>query len=324
MGYNHGFGTKLLKDLGNVKPVITVCQAFHYAGYTPTPDDLREWVSQALKMGAVRIEFYEDYERYRHPELYKEMIRLSKVITSMNKVNVPDDPDTGIIVSLDSEAAKNVTGECLSGDEIYAAYSILGEKIGSWFEFVSDRQLERGEKDLKKYKIVYLPLGKYMTRQSVKKIVNYVKNGGVLVITDPLAFEYNIDGSSLANYREDITGVKIEKTTFDADRFKIKGIEGLSEILFKKKGSFYEKIHQAYSVKSSGSEVKVLGEFVNGKGAIFEKNYGKGKVIYFAANPMAPDILLIDTKIDELFRYFQKIVGAKIDRPIWRFLIPEK
>ncbi|MCM8818170.1 MAG: beta-galactosidase trimerization domain-containing protein [Candidatus Omnitrophica bacterium] len=187
--------------------------------------------------------------------------------------------------------------------------------------------MERDEKDLKKYKIVYLPCGKYMTKKVIGKIVDYVKNGGILVITDPLTFEYNIDGSSLANYREDITGVKVDnKTSFEVDKFKIRGIEGVneSEILFKRKSSIYEKIHEAYSVKISGSEVKVLGEFVNGKGAIFEKNYGNGKVIYFAANPMAPDILLIDTKIDELFRSFQKIAGTKTDRPIWKFLIPGK
>ncbi|MCM8771946.1 MAG: carbohydrate-binding family 9-like protein [Candidatus Omnitrophica bacterium] len=322
--YNHGFGTKLLKDLGNGKPVITVCQAFNYAGYTPTPDDLKEWVSQALKMGACRIEFYENMERYRNPALYNEMIRLSKVITTMNKVNIPDDADTAIIVSLDSEAAKNVTGECLSGDEIYTAYSILGEKVGVWFEFLSDRQIEREEKDLKEFKIIYLPLGKYMTKKVVEKIVDYVRNGGILVITDPLAFEYNIDGSSLAKYREEITGVKIEKKVIDTDRFRITNIEGLtgSEILIKKKGSIYDNIHQGYLVKDFEKNVKIIGKFMDDSPAIFENNYGKGKVIYFTANPMAPDILLIETKIDELFRIFQKKAETKVNRPIWKFLIP--
>ena len=325
--YNHGFGTKLLKDLGNGKPVITVVQAFHYAGYSPTPEDVREWVSQALKVGASRIEFYDDpYGRYRVPKIHNEMLRLSKIITKMNKVKIPDDPDTAIICSLDSEAAKNKTGECLSGDEIYTAYSILGEKIGCWFDFISDRQIERNENQLKKYKIVYLPLGKYMTKKVVEKIVDYVEKGGILVIGDPLAFEYNIDGTSLKNYREKITGVILKAETFRNDRVKLKGIEGFKEdeILIMKSDSIYTNIHLAYSCDKITKTSKIIGEFSNGKPAIIENKYGKGKVIYFLANPFAPDILLIETKLNNFIKYLQEKAGTKTDRPIWRFLLPSE
>ena len=56
--FNHGFGAKFMCDLTG-KPVRIVAQAFHYAGYDMTPDDLREWVSQALRCGASAIDYYE-------------------------------------------------------------------------------------------------------------------------------------------------------------------------------------------------------------------------------------------------------------------------
>ncbi len=312
--YNHGFGTKLLKDLSG-KPTITVVQAFHYAGYTPKPDDLREWVSQALKNGASRIEFYEYCSRYNHPEFYKEMLRISKIVTTMNKVKIPKDADTAIICCLDSEAAENA-----NGDQIYTAYAILGEKIGCWFDFISDRQIERNEKDLSKYKIVYLPLGKYMEKSVVKKIEKYVKNGGILLIGDPEAFSYHIDGSSLSMYREKLTGAELKKETFKADKIVIN--DQVYPIL--KKNSIYEKIHLAHSVVLLSNKVKVITRFPNGKEAVLENKYGKGKVIYFCANPFAPDVVLIDSKIKELFETIQKNAGAKTGRPIWRFLLPKE
>ena len=53
--FNHGFGAKFMSDLTG-KPVRIVAQAFHYAGYEMSPDDLREWVSQALRCGAAAID----------------------------------------------------------------------------------------------------------------------------------------------------------------------------------------------------------------------------------------------------------------------------
>jgi hypothetical protein len=46
--FNHGFGAKFMSDLTG-KPVRIIAQAFDYAGYSMTPEDLREWVSSPLK-----------------------------------------------------------------------------------------------------------------------------------------------------------------------------------------------------------------------------------------------------------------------------------
>jgi hypothetical protein len=316
--YNHGFGTKFLKDIGG-KPTTTVVQAFDYAGYSPSASDLREWVSQALKTGASGIEFYEMAEKYGNPALYEEMLRLSKIVTSMKKVGLPENADTAIICSLDSEAAEKA-----NGDQIYTAYSILGEKVGSWFDFISDKQLKRNEKDLSKYKIIYLPLAKYMEKPTVEKLTDYVRNGGLLVIGDPESFSYNEEGISLAEYREKLSGAKLEKETFRTDNIKITSLQPLNEKSYAilKENSIYDKIHLAHSLAFISDNHKVIAEFANGKAAVVENKYGKGKVIYFAANPFAPDVVLINSKISDLFELIQKNAGAKTGLPIWNFLLP--
>jgi hypothetical protein len=316
--YNHGFGTKLLKDLGG-KPTTTVVQAFDYAGYSPKPNDLREWVSQALKSGASGIEFYESAEKYGHPELYEEMLRISKIVTSMKKLELPANADTAIICSLDSEAAEEA-----NGDQIYTAYSILGEKVGSWFDFVSDKQIKRNEKDLSKYKIIYLPLAKYMEKSVVEKLTDYVKNGGTLVIGDPEAFSYDEDGKSLSTYREKLCGAKLENETFKADSIKITSLPPLNQESYPllKENSIYDQIHLAHELTFTSNAHKVIAQFPNGKPALIENNFGKGKVFYFAANPFAPDVVLINSKISGLFELIQKNAGAKTGLPIWNFLLP--
>lgn len=69
-------------------------------------------------------------------------------------------------------------------------------------------------------------------------------------------------------------------------------------------------------------DVQVIGTFADGSPAITVAKYGKGRAIYFAANPFVPWCLFEGDRCDGLFRAFQKHLGAQIDRPIWRFRLP--
>ena len=189
--FNHGFGAKFMSDLTG-KPVRVVAQAFHYAGYEMSPDDLREWLSQALRCGASAITYYEmDSPRWTDPARWKMMLHLSHVITRMNRVALPTTADTAVLYTLYTHMSH---GASTSGDQVYAAHALLGELAGSWFKFVSDAQLERGERSLTGYKAVYLPLAKYMTPEAAKIIEDYVRGGGVLVCGDAEAFAFDLAG----------------------------------------------------------------------------------------------------------------------------------
>ena len=75
-----------------------IAQAFDYAGYAMKPDDLLEWASQSMRCGASAISYYTmDNPQYRDPARWKMMLHISKVITTMNRVALPTDPDTAVL-----------------------------------------------------------------------------------------------------------------------------------------------------------------------------------------------------------------------------------
>jgi hypothetical protein len=288
-----------------------------------TSEDLLEWVSQSLRAGAAHISYYQmDNPRFTHPDRWKMMLHISKVITRMNALKLPDDPEVAILYSADSHRSR---GPSTRASELYTAYSLLGERVGSWFEFVDDDSLGRGEKSLAEYRAVYIPLGTYQRESVVRQIEQFVQDGGIVISGDPTVFSWDIDGSDLSSCRERIFGVKVigQKPRDSVLVRKSSWTEGVSGSLPiyrpvgrdgwpEDKGCMIEKVR----------DIQVIGTFADGSPAITVSKYGKGQAIYFAANPFVPDCLFEGDRWDELFRAFQTRLGAQIDRPIWRFRLP--
>ncbi len=147
-----------------------------------------------------------DSPRWTDQARWKMMLYLSSVITRMNRIALPQTADTAVLYTLYTHMSQ---GASSSGDQVYAAHALLGELAGSWFKFVSDAQLERGERTLVGYKVVYLPLAKYMTPAAAKIIEDYVRAGGVLVCGDAEAFGFDLAGNDTSATRERILGIKI-------------------------------------------------------------------------------------------------------------------
>jgi hypothetical protein len=305
-----------------------------------TPDDLREWVSQSLRCGASAIDYYEmDSPRWFDPPRWKMMLYLSGVITRMNRIALPQAADTAILYTLYTHMSQ---GASTTGDQVYAAHSLVGELAGSWFKFISDVQLERGDASLKGYRVVYLPLAKYMTPAAAKLIEDYVRAGGVLVCGDAEAFGSDLEGNDTSATRERILGIKTTGLkTGDANRQGAK-LESASE---GPKAIALKSAHWGLPARTSlrlfnrhtktevlpGStcdivladpKAEVLGVYPDGSPAIVVHQIGKGQVITFAANPFAPQVTVDKTAWPELFRGLQQSFGCKVDLPIWHFLIP--
>jgi len=320
--YNHGFGAKFLSDISG-KPVKVIVQAFDYAGYAMSPENLLEWVSQAMRCGASHIEYYQmDNPRFTDPERWKMMLHLSKTLTSMNRVKLPDDPEVAILYSADSHRAQ---GASTKANEVYTAYSLLGERVGSWFDFVDDDSLARGEKSLAKYRAVYIPLATYQRKSVVRQIEQFVKDGGTVICGDPTVFSWDIDGSDLSGIRERIFGVRVitSKSRNSILTCKSDWTEGVSGSL-----PIYRPVGRDGWPEENGlmiekaRNVQVIGTFADGSPAITVAKYGRGQAIYFAANPFVPECLFEGDRWDGVFRAFQTRLGAKVDRPIWRFKLP--
>lgn len=321
--YNHGFGAKLVSDLTD-KPVRVIAQAFDYAGYDMSPEDLREWVSQAMRCGASAISYYTmDRPRATHPDRWKMMLHLSRVLTRMKRIDIPRDADTAVLYCLNTHMSH---GYSTGGDQVYAAHALVGELAGSWFRFISDTQLERGERKLDGYKVVYLPLGRYMTTETAAMIEAYVRGGGVLVCGDAEAFACDLAGNSTTETRVRILGVDAAGPR-KADSVVLKtaawGLaKGTTLRLFGIELWGEKSPGRARELKVVAPGVEVLGTYPDGAPAIVSRALGKGRVITFAANPFAPQVTVDKSQWPALVRGLQKELGCKVDQPIWRFVLP--
>ncbi len=324
--YNHGFGPKLLSDLTG-KPVRSIVQAFDYAGYEMTPEDLREWVSQSMRAGADHISYYQmDNPRFNDPERWAMMLHLSKTITAMSAIKRPHDADVAIYYSAASHRAE---GASTKANEIYTAYSILGERVGSWFDFIADESLVMGEKHLDRYKAVYIPLGTYLwTEEEAGYFEARVRRGGTLICGDPTALSWTAAGKDISSYRERIFGVKtikpVNRTSMTiTDTCGIAGLKvGETLPIYRPVGREGWTDDNGWLIETTGPTVKVIAKFDDGSPAITMAKYGEGRAIYFAANPFVPECLLGGDRWDGFFRALQQHLGAKIDRPIWHFKFP--
>jgi hypothetical protein len=213
---------------------------------------------------------------------------------------------------------------------------------GSWFQFVSDAQLERGERVLSGYKAVYLPLAKYMTPEASKIIEDYVRGGGVLVCGDAEAFASDLAGNETSSTRQRILGIKIlgpkskgvnsedAKARSSAevpDRIILKSAEwglsaGTSLRLFDLKLRDEAPLTGAHEIALADPKAAILGTYPDGSPAIVSHKLGKGRVITFAANPFAPQVTVDASPWPAAFKGIQQSLGCKVNQPIWRFALP--
>jgi uncharacterized membrane protein len=232
-------------------------------------------------------------------------------------------------------------GASISGDPVYAAHALLGELAGSWFQFVSDAQLERGERNLSGYKVVYLPLAKYMTPQASKIIEDYVRGGGVLVCGDAEAFSFDLAGNDTSATCERILGIKTlgpkvkgvnnkgakaQSSAETPDRIILKSAQwglsaGTNLRLFDLKLRDEAPLTSAREITLADSKAGILGTYPDGSPAIVSHKLGKGRVITFAANPFAPQVTVDASSWPAAFKGLQQALGCKVDQPIWHFAL---
>jgi Beta-galactosidase trimerisation domain/Carbohydrate family 9 binding domain-like len=312
-----GFITKYLKDLSGKDEVWTCAHVEHTAA-SFSPEEALELLSQVFRNGGTGIHYYLmdvrntrkgkgnlRTERYSAPGRWQVEKAVIKEAMQMKKLKFPE-PDCAILYSCDSYAS---TFYLHTGFEIEYAYTFLGPNSGSWFKFIDDNQVARNSVDLSKYKSVYIPFGKYERKEVIEKLVNYVKNGGTLIAGDPEVFSFDIHGKAMDKFREKIFGVTkgsyVRRTTVKNGAIELKN---------------YSK---AYNVKLCSKNAKVLAKFENGSPAIVEKRLGKGKAVYFAANPFNAKAIA-DSQWKKFWLDFQKKSGLATGHDIWRFQFPAR
>ncbi|MBO4631802.1 MAG: hypothetical protein J5858_07755, partial [Lentisphaeria bacterium] len=315
--YHTGFSVRLLHDLANRSRTCATLQMFIYHGGAPTPEHVREWTSQALKNGASFFHWYDGGPaNLTIPESYAEMLRLGKLISGMNRLPIPSETRSAILYS---DADCWGLGDS-QGHPYYCIYVLLGEKLGANFRFVSPTGLRNGLHSLNGIKVLYIPRMRYAQDEEIKIILDFVRNGGTLVVFDPNFWTSHYDGTAIAERSGLIPDLNPRNT-------------GVSSLRYKGKKAPIGKIHGiaadavlpwSYDFPAD-FKGKVLASYPDGKPAVKEWNIGKGKVIVSACQVFGYSAVILEPGAWlDFFRDRCMEAGEKTGLPIWNFVLPSK
>ena len=311
--YHTGFSVKILRDLSPKASVSIYAQSFNYNGGTPVRAELREWASQAIKNGADKLQWYSANALTSNNEVYNESLEISRFVRNMPKVKLPTETKTAIFYS-------DYDRWALLDRPLHAAYSIysiLGEHNGNWFRFVSKNTWQ-----MDGIKLLYIPRMRFTDPDLTAKVKDFVKNGGTAVIFDPDFMLNNIDGSAVPERAEFIGTALKKKSNADMKLTYNKSSLALSKLAhvdLPEIGTIY-----AYDFAKLPAGAKVLASYGDGKPAIIERAFGKGKVIFSAVMPFGTSTQAIEPGAWKNFFADQaKLVGEKGNLDIWFFELPE-
>ena len=314
-----GADTKAMADLSEC-PVWSLVQQ---AGVDDA-EAIREQYSQVFRNGGegiilLGVEWYDrelEHPKFTNTAKWQAMLGVADTVVDMNRVKLPK-PDTAMLYASDTFLARAVPRMADAGHpQVYAAHTALGTLAGSWFSFVSDRQIDRGTRKLEDYRALYIPAATYQRSAVLDKIEEYARNGGVVVCTDPTAFTWDINGENLAARWDGIAGVRRGKPRTGLAVARTAPSEFLSTtnetpLTFPGPG---------IEMAPVDASAKPLVVFADGTIAATIRAFGKGQVICFASDPF--DTHDRNTAMAQLVRSIQLAGGAQVDRDIWRFKLP--
>jgi hypothetical protein len=285
-----------------------------------TVENVREWASQAAKAGVSKLDWW-GTPRLDRPDLYREMMRLSKLWKALPALDLPAKSDIAVLFSDDARAG--------AGDEglpaHYSLHAILGERLGAWYSFVSENHVRKGLHSLEGRKILIAPELGYISRPFAAEILRRVQEGAVLVVMDPDAFDYDIETGSLEGPRKDILGtVKGVKRTArelrppaqGSARFHIAGPLPLRPL------PIVGDTMNARTLEPP-SKADILFTYEDGAPAAYSRKVGPGEVIVFGAMPFRDSELAIaPAGWDTFFAALIDESGIARDLPVWKFQFP--
>lgn len=321
--YHTGFTTKFFRDLTNGMKTRIFLQGFNYHNRTPTKENLREWTSQALKNGADILFWYTwGPVRLTHPEVHAENLNIFRQVHKLQRIQLPTETKTVIFYSFTTHAALN--DEALHS--VYTLYSLLGEKIGSWFQFVSDTQVTLDKAHLDSSKMIYISQASYLQKSVAKSLLDHVKAGANLVIFDPNAFQFDDEGGELSEIRLDLIGGELLQKR-QASQLTTVGdvVPNLPKDIQLPLTPMMDDVNSdtilAFDIMPP-KDAKIFATYEDGKPAAFVRKVGKGSVIYFAAQPFGnSDLVMKESQWSSFFQILAKNMNEATDLPIWKFYL---
>ena len=317
--YHVGFTGKLVTDLAAGKPTQMIIQGCEMIQRLSTPENIREWTSQAAKAGVTMLDWWGN-PRLHYPEVYHEMLRLSKLWKNLPALDIPSSSDIAVLFSDDSRAA--------AGDEglhsHYTLHSLIGEKAGAWFSYISENHVRRGLQSLDGKKLIIATQCAYLSKTFAENLIGQVENGAVLIILDPDALTYDIESGSLSQERMRLLGIplcekreaqELKPTQESGKRFTIDRALPLRPM--KCRTTLNARVLDV------PGDARVLFTYPDGKPAAFSRTLGKGEVIVFGAMPFNDSELAVeDSGWGDFFVSIIDELGIDSDLPLWKFMFP--
>ncbi len=319
--WHTGFTAKLVVDLAAGKPAKMILQAFAFDGLRPTPENLREWASQAAKAGTVHLEWYtHGNTRFAWPDIHAELLRLSRLWKDMPALDIPQTAQVAVIFSDDSRAASNDAAL----HQYYTLHVLLGEKLGAWFAFTGENHVRRGLQNLDSAKLIIAPALSHVSRDFVAVLARKVRSGATLLLLDPGALSWDIETGSLAMERLGLLGSSLGNERGASSLF-------ITDDGRRRFGNIGPLPLQAgpdgvpARSLSALPGAMTLFTFADGSPAVYSRSYGDGEVIVFGARPFGnSELALAPAGWDRLFAALLDEHGVRRDLPLWRFRFPAR
>jgi len=244
-------------------------------------------LASVIGKGAKKINIYRYGPAYASPDCWSNSLNMTEgfalFLRKLGKVEdilyqgKPPQPEVGIIWSQSNDIWRDTNATIYDRQLIYLA--LLHRQIP--ISFIDETWIKKG--DLSKYKVIYLN-ARYLKKGAQEKLKEWIRKGGSLWV-DGLAGTGDEYGQK-ADILLPCYGIKIEKVIEPKNKrfspqYSIPSEEPLAKIKIKSTGEEIEVIGIKIDFSLTDSvKTKILGEYENGKPAIIEHKFGKGKVYY--------------------------------------------
>ena len=331
-----GMQTKMVVDLSGAEfwPILHQHNGKDDGVPGYSTGELIELMSQVLRNGGTGLSVYmPDYRRsetgmtrkfcyyseeFGAPSRWGVVAQTARIMSEMPRLRFPE-PDFAVFYSNTSHMARNFPRALWRVGPHHYAYMILGQKLGGWFSFISDVQIDRNKVDLSRFKAIFVPPdADYVSRAVADAMHKYVAGGGTLISGDPAIWSSLDNGDSAASFRARTFGVSANPGGTRSVP-KVARTDG-GGVLGHPARSLPVKEVPFYKVTTTG-DARVAARFDDGTPAVTIHAVGKGHAIYFAFNPFTETAL----RNDVWRAFFQTLCqrfGIRLNQDIWRFKIP--
>lgn len=315
------FLTHWYHDLTGVKEIWMVPHFENYAANF-TKEETEELLSQLYRGGGTGLHLYmADTTGSRRgkaspiedtagaPERWAvASYIIEKMLEQPFRVKRPQ-ADTGIFYSNTSYSGQGIgSGRALIyTNEVEWLYTILGPKLKAGIRFIDEGIADRTADVLASLKVVYVPYAPIVDDEEYEALDQFVRNGGILVVCDPLAFRHRSDGSE-----RNVGGIVPLLSSLNSGRPQAMNVTREEIILSATMDSW------PLQLPKNGY---MLAEYEDGGAGITETSYEKGKVVFFGMNPLTQRSIRDDGWI-RIFQQLQTKAETQEASDFWRFRFP--